>query len=789
MKNKYIFILFVIITVLIFRNYFFKNLVPFSSNLLLSYYEPWTTYQGQNKIPNKPMGFDNLRILYPLRKLTIDQIKNFEIPLWNPYAFSGNMLLATYQSAVFHPLSFLFFILPQIDAWSIIIILQPILASIFMYLFLKELGMKTKIAFFGSTVFAFSGYFIVWWEENFMLAYSALFLPLILFSTLKLFKKISILPFILLVLGLTFSVLSGGFQTSFYVFVFSIIFTLFLYISSYKEKSKAVLLIISAYIISVFLSGTHLIPNIEAFLYSARGTTDAKFIFDDYLLPLQRLITFISPDFYGNPATYNYFAHRTFYYETALFLGIPSIITAIYALFSFRNQSSVYKFFSFASLVTISLGFSLPTSWFLLYQLKLPFISTMLPTRIFFLSIFSLSIISAFGMELFLKKPQFRKILLILLILWISILSATFFLIFPYRKDIYEIVKHNDFVSLKNLILPAITLFVTSLIMLFFTFTKKWQTQVYSLLLVITLGSLFYFANKYLFFSQKNSVYPNTPVFKKLQEISGVNRIWGYKGGHVESNFMTYYHLFSPEGYDSIYIRRYGELLGAALKKGIYSPQIPRNDAFVVTNDYEKGIEKNLYRKKIITLLGVRYVVEKNSDNIPHENENIFKPIWTDGIFTIYDFLEAFPRVFLADNFILKNSSSDLIKSFFDPNIDLLKTILLENNIDLKKENIPLNGNAEFIKYTPNEISIKTSSNKDALLFLSDNDYPDWNAYIDEEKTLVYRADYAFRSIIVPKGIHNVEFRYEPVSLRLGVISTIIGIISFIGICLFLKKK
>ncbi len=789
MKNKYVFLLFVVVVVLIFRNYFFNNLVPFSSNLLLSYYEPWITYQGENRVTNKPTGFDNLRIFFPLRKLTIEQIKNFEIPLWNPYAFSGNMLLATYQSAVFHPLSFLFLILPQIDAWSMIIIFQPILASVFMYLFLKELGMKNKIAFFGSVVFAFSGYFIVWWEESFMSGYSALFLPLILFSILKLFKKISVLPFSILVLGLTFSLLSGWFQTSFYVFIFSLIFTLFLYISNYKEKSRAIFLIIGAYIVSILLTGVHIIPNIEAFIYSARGTTDAKFIFDDYLLPLQRLITLIAPDFYGNPATYNYYASKTFYYETALFFGIPSLICAIYALFSFKHQSGLFKLFSVGALTTLSLGFALPTSWFLLYQLKLPFISTILPTRIFFLSVFCFSVISSLGLEFFLKKPEFKKILSALIILWISIFTSILFLILPYRKDVYEIIKHDELISLKNLILPLATLFFTSAITLTFAYKKKWQPQVYSLLLIITLGSLLYFANKYLFFSQRNSVFPDASVFKKLQEISGVNRVWGYNGGHIESNFLTYYHLFSPEGYDSFYIRRYGELLSAGLKKGVYSSQIPRTDATIVTDDYEKGIEKNLYRKRIITLLGVRYVIEKNSDNVPHENENIFKPIWTDGIFTIYEYEEAFPRVFLADDFIVKNTPVELIQTFFDPNIDLRKTILLENNVNLKKEDIPLEGNAEFIKYTPNKVSIKTLSNKDALLFLSDNHYPDWNAYVDGEKTTVYRADYAFRSIIVPEGMHNVEFRYEPKSLKLGIISTIIGALGFTGICLFLKRK
>ena len=122
---------FSLITLFIFRSYFLRNTVPFPSNLLVSFYHPFMSYIPP--VANKPMGFDNLRIYYPLKDLSVKEIKQGELPLWNPYAFSGNTLLATYQSAIFHPLFPLFLILPIIDAWSITIITLPILASFFTY--------------------------------------------------------------------------------------------------------------------------------------------------------------------------------------------------------------------------------------------------------------------------------------------------------------------------------------------------------------------------------------------------------------------------------------------------------------------------------------------------------------------------------------------------------------------------------------------------------------------------------------------------------------------------------
>ena len=68
-------------------------------------------------------------------------------------------------------------------------------------------------------------------------------------------------------------------------------------------------------------------------------------------------------------------------------------------------------------------------------------------------------------------------------------------------------------------------------------------------------------------------------MLSRLKNISGINRFWSFGNGSIETNFTTYYNLFSLEGYDSFYIKRYGELLFAAQNRGKFSTQIPRADA------------------------------------------------------------------------------------------------------------------------------------------------------------------------------------------------------------------
>lgn len=792
MKGKYkeliVIFLFVFLSFFTFRDYFLKNQIPLPVNLLVSFYQPWTSYRLEeypNGAPNKPIGFDNLRIFYPLRKIAVDQIKSLEWPLWNPYYFSGNTLLATYQSAVFHPLSFLFLFLSQDDAWSIIIILQPFLSSLFMYIFLKEINLSRKASLFGAITFSFSGFMVVWWEEAFMAGYSGLFLPLILYAISRLFKKLLIKDFLLLTFGLSFSILSGWFQTTFYVFIFSLVWLIYLQL---KNKNRnCTYLVSAAYILSMLISAIHLLPSIEAYINSARGTTDAKFIFDEYLSPFYHLITFLAPDFFGNPGAYNFFG-RGFYHEKVIYVGIPTVVFSLLLLFAKKNLLKNEKFFIISFIFFMSLGFSLPTSWLLLYYLKLPFVSTILPSRIFFLSTFCISVVCAFGLEKYLRGEFYSKRLCYILFF----LGAVFFLLWSFIifNFIYNPKSYFVSISLRNFILPSLFFILTFLGMWFGVRTRRFSF-IYFYFLLISLISSLYFVNKYIYFSDKKLIYPEVKVISTLEKISGIDRVWTFGKGYIERNLTTYYKIFSPEGYDSIYIRRYGELLFAAQNNGKFSRQIPRTDAtFSQTESINKLLD-DPYRKKLLSLLSVKYLL-RDRPLVKEEVLRDFELVWQDSKFQIYKYRDSFPRAMLVDDVRIVKDEQKILNAIFAKNLDLTKTAILEEKpggyiADLNKSDDKKS--VEISSYTPNKVTVRTKSKKSSLLFLSDNYYPGWYAYVDDKKTKIYRANYSFRSVVVPKGEHLISFRYEPLSFYVGLYTTCFGLISLLLISILIKYK
>lgn len=788
-----VFIAFAAVTGVIFRHYLFDHQVPFPSNLLVSFYQPWASYPKenyQNVPPAKPIGFDALRSFYPTRTLVTQSLKSGKLPLWNPFSFSGNTLLGVYQSAIFHPFSFLFLLLPQIDAWSIIILLTPILTGAFTYLLLRELNISKWASLFGAVTFAFSGIMIVWWEEMFMATYSFLVLPLVLFALLKLLTSQAKWPFVLLVISLAWSILSGWFQATFYVFIASGLWAVYL-IREMRPSIKKIALIMIGFFTSLLVSSIQLVPSLEAYLNSARQSIDTREMFQQFFAPLEHLVTFIAPDYFGSPAVHNYFS-GAFYHERVIGFGIVGLFFVIYEFLQWKLLSTKEKFFIFVGFAALSLGFSLPTSWFFLYTLKLPFLNEMTPTRIFFLSSFSFSVLSAYGIDRLLKKPNMKVLLLVSFILVAIFIAA---LIPPIMQTNFTFQNFTDrsMITLRNLVIPAGVLVLTWIAILIRYYPKRGATYCAIGAICTSCIGFVLFANKYLYFSERQFVFPQIPVLQKLREIQGIDRFWSIGDGYMFRNFANQDQLYSPEGYESFNIQKYSELVFSSHTKGIYPSSVLRADVQLYTAKNLKELEDNPYTKRVMMILGVRYILAKNTSENPAVAPS-FKRIWSDDIYAIYEYKEALPRYFFAADFIIKSSPQDILDAIYKPGIDLKKTLILETKPgEFAPSSTPASGTIKLLTYDTGDIRFSSESTGSALLFLSDTYYPGWQARIDNKETPIYRTDYAFRSIVVPPGNHIIAFVYKPLSVTIGGILSLLGIVLCIALWFlspyFLKKE
>src|ERR1035437_4120220 len=134
--------LIIIVVLVFFWQFLFKGLLPIPSDTIVGLYYPFRDSYlktNPNGLPYKNFLItDSVRQQYPWKNLVITAEKNFNLPLWNPYNFAGIPLLANFQSGAFYPFNIIFFILPFSISWSLLILLQPLLAGIFLYFYLDH---------------------------------------------------------------------------------------------------------------------------------------------------------------------------------------------------------------------------------------------------------------------------------------------------------------------------------------------------------------------------------------------------------------------------------------------------------------------------------------------------------------------------------------------------------------------------------------------------------------------------------------------------------------------------
>jgi len=759
--------LFILIIWFIFSSPFFlKGNVPYPSTYQVNFFAPWNTYQElSSPVKNNAMP-DIINQIYPWKHFTIQTYLLGQIPFWNPHSFSGTLHLANYQSAILSPFNLLFFVLPFIDAWSFLVLLQPLLAAFFTFLFVRSLGRSTIGGLISSISFMFCG-FITCWMGYQTLAFAILFLPLSLFGVERYFNTNKKKFLILTSITIPLSFFSGHFQISIYFFI-SLLVYIFIKFLLTKDVKKSLFCILYSFF-GLLLSMPQLLPSVEAYSSSLRSALFLKL----EAIPISYLPTFLAPDFYGNPVTRNdWFGH---YAEWNAYIGVVALILAIYSILNKKNTQTLYLFIF--SIIVLLLAFNTPLLS-LLVALKIPVLSTSAASRIIVLFSFFFCVLAAFGFDKLcwdIKNGNNKKIFL--LILFIFLLFTSMWLVvllkaLPFDKAI---------IARQNLILPTLIFIAfVFLVFLFIKFKKRKKIIILftAALLILVSFDMLRFTTKWMPFDPKGLVFKETKTLTKLKQLSGFDRFFGNLGGET----VIYYGLSSVEGYDAVYIKRYGEFINYLTDGRLKTPERS------VVHLSKRGE----FTPKGVNLLGIKYIVHKKADAqaiwaFPYweyEKES-FNLIYEDEKYQIFENNNVFPRVFLVNNYQVIEEDKKILDTLFSPDFDLRNEVVVEEDISIKESN-ENPGEVKILSHSPSKISLSVDAKTDSLLFLSDTYYPGWSVKINGKDSKIYRTDYTFRGVVVNKGKHLVEFYYFPQSFKNGLILFVVGLL---GVVLFSLPK
>ncbi len=269
---------------------------------------------------------------YAWKRLLIEALHGRELPLWDPYTFSGHPFLANGQHSALYPLSFLFYVLPLWRAFGVFVWLQLGLAGVFTYLFARVLGIRRLGSLIAGIAFQFSGFMTVSAVHPMIIA-GASWLPFILAMVELLVQQRpalgghpASLPWTLLgAAGIGCQMLAGHAEITYFVLLVTAAYAAWRLgeraltsgpsrgASGWNEGARTVirpaLWLGLMILLGLTLGAVQFIPLYEVASTSFRGGEEAASLEQvrGWAYPPRRLIAFAIPNFFGNPAHHTIF--------------------------------------------------------------------------------------------------------------------------------------------------------------------------------------------------------------------------------------------------------------------------------------------------------------------------------------------------------------------------------------------------------------------------------------------------------------------------------------------------
>ena len=168
---------------------------------------------------------------------------------------------------------------------------------------------------------------------------------------------------------------------------------------------------------------------------------------------------------------------------------------------------------------------------------------------------------------------------------------------------------------------------------------------------------------------------------------------------------------------------------------------------------YDFQIAKN--NIEVLNMLNTKYIIFPDENNQANAQLN-------DG---------ANGNAWFVDEFIMVNSADEEIKAL--DSLDTKRTAIVHADFQNEIQNFTFQKDSTatitLVNYQANALSYESNASTDQLAVFSEMYYKNgWNAYVDGELTPHFRVNYVLRAMILPKGSHEITFKFEPEVIETG---------------------
>jgi hypothetical protein len=714
-----------------------------------------------------------------------------EVPLWNPHIMAGRPFLANAQSALFSPFTFPAYVLPLSTALGVIALLKLWVAALGTFVFARAMGLRFGGALLAGIVFAFGTFFVVWlpWPLTNIFP----LIPWLLLAVELLVRRPGPLPAAALAALVGLQFFGGHPETSFHVFfVLALFFAFRLVQRTRREGGGARALLRPTLVFGLSLAvGTAvaavmLLPLLELFFHSG-----------DYLRREDQTPSSMSREFIGALFLGDYWGRPTqtslapFLSSRGLYAGAVTLMLAVAALV-LRPTATRVGFAVFGCLV-LAVVFGVQPLFGLVTALPGFAAAHNARTVIFFLLV--LAMLAGWGLDDLTRRTgdeRRRRLALAAAgaifcvpIVWMLVagtlepgrLRAGLDLAWGFADRLpAEPGQPPSDATVATVRMSALLQWLPvagaglALIALAILGRRSRAGRLVpagllvGAIVAVLVVDLFRATMGYNTAIPVDNARPPATGAIRYLESRRPNRFAGFDPQRgiqpLQPDMAMRYGLYDARGYDYPVVRRYDTWWRATAAP---------SEFFSIPTAEAKQTPRAL---RGMSLLSVTDIVQDPAD--PPSRLPGLELAYSGRDARVYRNPGALPRAFLVDRQRVVDGADAALRATLDPRFDARRVAVTERPV----AGIPLGaggggapaGTARLVGGDRERVAVRARADRRSLLVLTDVHYPGWKATVDGRPAPIERVDYLLRGVAIPPGTHEVEFSYEPLTWRLGLI-------------------
>ena len=740
----------VFLRIIINQQTFFSNVEGLPLSVGSPYYQGPKTFWDLD--PTNYMHFEVPQTIYWAQEL-----RKGHFAFWNPWQGNGQPLSASMVSGIYNPLKLaLFAVFPYGKTFDFYLLLKFLIAGFGMYLFLKKLELSQQASLLGGAAYMFSGYFVSWithWSLS-----ADMMTPYILLGIEYLIANPKIKQAALLGIVWGIMVLSENPEAVIMITIFSVAYLIYrtylpaVALSNVEGRRLGKSYIYFATALTVaFIISLPMLWDIGLFFsqsingHNAASTAIAAQENNNFIIQLNRLLRLPVPLSLFQEINRVSSSHQAFDLIPT-YIGTFILLLTVAALGSRKNNFTTWiMFFGFAILFFILVWIEAPpVSW----VKRLPVFKMIIFYRYYGVFYFSLAALAAMGWEnIKFRNISLKKFWLIMLLISAPLIDAV-----TFSRNFRQSYK----VVFNEIDLDKISLFIKKFPAII-QITVGWLINVPYFYAAVIFGLTIFFCSLFLFFWWKK-YYNFIFIFLVLELILYIPKlrdVSNFQDPYREPAFVAY--LKSRPDIDSYRIYGADKVLMSQTATGYGLRNMSTFDGVLLRSylAYLKPLfDKDLLKSpwgmyysapaellgnkeflSIFNLASVKYIISEKE----FPKDAPYKLIYNEEV-KIYENKSALPLAWIETD-----------------DGKLLTDVIIE-------------------KHEPNKVVLRTDAVQEGMLVLAETNYPGWSVYVDGQKKEIKTIHEMFRGVYLPKGNHEVVFKYWPLFTK-DTLKAILGVL------------